>query len=172
MREPVTTMDSRFSEPDGVVTPWEVTRRALEAAGVCWLTTIRVDGRPHATPVVAVWAEDALHFCTAEREQKALNLRDNPHVILTTGCNDWDHGLDVVVEGDAVRVSDQVALERLAQSWATKWDGRWQYLVRDGYFYHHDGADVLPDSILVFSVTPSKVYAFAKGAFSHTRHQF
>lgn len=172
MREPVTTMDARFSEPDGVVTPWEETRQALEAAGVCWLTTIRSDGRPHATPVVAVWSDDALHFCTAETEQKALNLRDNPHVLLTTGCNQWDDGLDVVVEGDAARVTDHATLERLARVWATKWDGRWQYLVRDGYFYHHDGDDVLPDSILVFSVAPSRVYAFAKGAFSHTRHQF
>lgn len=172
MREPVTTMDARYSEPDGVETPWEATRQALEEAGVCWLTTIRSNGRPHVTPVVAVWSDDALHFSTAETEQKAFNLRDNPQVILTTGRNDWDQGLDVVVEGDAVRVTDQAALERLARVWATKWDGRWQYLVRDGYFYHHDGDDVLPDSILVFSVTPSRVYAFAKGAFSHTRHQF
>jgi nitroimidazol reductase NimA-like FMN-containing flavoprotein (pyridoxamine 5'-phosphate oxidase superfamily) len=172
MRQPMTTMDARYSEPDGVVTPWEATRSALENAGVCWLTTVRADGRPHVTPVVGVWSDDALHFCTAETEQKALNLRDNPHVILTTGCNQWDEGLDVVVEGDAVRVTDHGALERLAGVWATKWDGRWQYLVRDGYFYHHAGDDILPDSILVFSVLPSKVYAFAKGAFSHTRHQF
>lgn len=172
MREPVTTMDARYSEPDGVETPWEETRQALETAGVCWLTTIRADGRPHATPVVAIWSDDAMHFCTAETEQKAFNLRDNPHIILTTGCNQWDAGLDVVVEGDAERVTDHATLERLARVWATKWDGRWQYLVRDGYFYHHAGDDVLPDSILVFSVTPSRVYAFAKGAFSHTRHQF
>src|SRR3989475_8778304 len=96
----------------------------------------------------------------------------NPHVILTTGCNHWEEGLDVVVEGDAVRITNQDMLERLASVWATKWDGRWQYLVRDGYFYHHDEHEVLPDAILVFSVTPTKVFAFAKGHFSHTRHQF
>ena len=79
-------------------------------------------------------------------------------MVLTTGCNNWNEGLDVVVEGDAVR--------------ATMWDGRWHYLVRDGYFYHYDEETVLPDSILVFSVRPTKVFAFAKGHFSHTRHQF
>jgi hypothetical protein len=32
MNEPVTTMDTRYSEPDGVVTPWEQTHRVLETA--------------------------------------------------------------------------------------------------------------------------------------------
>jgi uncharacterized protein YjlB len=78
----------------------------------------------------------------------------------------------VVVEGDAVRISDQNLLERLAKVWATRWGGRWHYLVRDSYFYHHDEHEVLPDAILVFSLTPTKIFAFAKGHSSHTRHQF
>ena len=32
MNEPVTKLDTRYSEPDGVVTPWEETRRVLETA--------------------------------------------------------------------------------------------------------------------------------------------
>jgi len=174
MTEPITTLDTRFSESDGVVTPWDETRRVLETAQVFWLSTVRADGRPHVTPVVAVWHQGSIHFSTTDTEQKAFNLRGNPHVILTTGCNHWNEGLDVVVEGEAVRISDNDQLERLATVWATKWDGRWHYQVRDGYFYHFDEAEqtVLPDSILVFSVTPTKVFAFAKGHFSHTRHQF
>jgi hypothetical protein len=119
-----------------------------------------------------VWHNDALHFSTADDEQKAVNLRGNPHVVLTTGCNHWEEGLDVVVEGDAVRITDHGMLEGLAKVWSTKWDGRWRYLVRDGCFYHYDEHEVLPDSIFVFSVNPIKVFAFAKGRFSHTRHQF
>jgi hypothetical protein len=42
------------------------------------------------------------------------NLRRNPTVILTTGCNQWDRGLDVVVEGEAVQVTAEGGLERLA----------------------------------------------------------
>lgn len=172
MNEPLTKLDTRYSEPDGVVTPWEETHRVLETAELFWLSTVRDDGRPHVTPVVAVWHDGALHFSTADTEQKAVNLRGNPQVILTTGCNQWNEGLDVVVEGDAVRITDQDALERLASVWATKWDGRWKYLVRDGCFYHYDEHEVLPDAIFVFSVNPTKVFAFAKGHFSHTRHQF
>ena len=172
MNEPVTNIDPRFSDPATVATGWDETRRALEEAELFWISTVRPDGRPHVTPLVAVWLDGALYFSTGATEQKAKNLQGNPHVILMTGCNIWNTGLDVVVEGDAVRITNQDMLERLASVWATKWDGRWQYLVRDGYFYHHDEHEVLPDSILVFSVTPTKVFAFAKGHFSHTRHQF
>ena len=172
MSNPVTTMDTRFSDPDGVATEWDETRRALESAELFWLSTVRADGRPHVTPVVAVWHDGAIHFSTATTEQKAINLQANAQVALTTGCNRWDEGLDVVIEGAAVRITDQEALERLAKVWETRWDGRWQYLVRDGYFYHHDEQSVSPDSILVFAVQPTKVFAFAKGQFSHTRHQF
>ena len=35
--------------------------------------------------------------------------------------------LDVMVEGDAVRVTDSEVLERLAEAWGQKWDGRWQF---------------------------------------------
>ena len=73
---------------------------------------------------------------------------------------------------DAIRITDQDTLERLASVWATTWDGRWKYLVRDGCFYQYDEHEVLPDAICVFKVVPTKVFAFAKGNFSHTRHQF
>ena len=172
INEPITTLDTRYSEPDGVVTSWEQTRRVLETADLFWLSTVRTDGRPHVTPVVAVWHDGTIHFCSADTEQKAINLRGNPNVILTTGCNRWEEGLDVVVEGEAVRITDHDRLEQLDRVWATRWDGRWQYLVRDGSFYHHDEHEVLPDSILVFSIKLTKVFTFAKGHFSHTRHQF
>ena len=173
MQQPVTTLDARYSDPTAVATPWEQTRHALEVAEIFWLSTVRTDGRPHVTPLVAVWDEDALHFCTGDTEQKALNLQGNAHVLLTTGCNRWQDGLDIVVEGDAVRTTNQEQLERLAKVWTTRWDGRWQYVVRDGCFFHHDEQGTAPDAVLVFSVTPTKILAFAKGnPFSHTRHQF
>ena len=118
------------------------------------------------TPLVAVWLDDALHFCTGPEEQKAINLADNPHVTLTTGCSTSDRGLDVVLEGDAVRVTEHDRLARLADAWASKWDGRWQFDVAEGAFHHAGG------EALVFAVAPRKVFAFGKGTFSQTRHRF
>jgi general stress protein 26 len=160
-------LDPRFSEPGAEATGWDGTRRVLEEAELFWISTVRADGRPHVTPLVAVWLDGAIHFCTGASEQKGVNLASNPHVILTTGCNRWDEGLDVVVEGDAVRQTDQGMLERLAAAWATKWTGQWQYEVRDGCFQHPQGG-----AALVFSVTPAKILAFAKGTFGATRHRF
>jgi nitroimidazol reductase NimA-like FMN-containing flavoprotein (pyridoxamine 5'-phosphate oxidase superfamily) len=167
MTTPVTKLDQRYSGEAAVATTWDETRQVLETAELFWISTVRADGRPHVTPLVAVWLDEALHFCTGPTEQKASNLAANPHVILTTGCNGWQSGLDVVVEGDAVRVSDEALLRRLAEAWTAKWDGSWQFQVRDGSFQHMEG-----DPVLVFAVAPAKVLAFAKGAFSHTTHRF
>ena len=167
MHEPVTELDARFSDPKAVATGWDETLGVIEGAELFWISTVRADGRPHLTPLVAVWLDGAIHFATGPTEQKALNLRANPHVTLTTGCNSWDSGLDVVIEGDAVRVTDDELLERLAEAWTAKWDGRWHYEAHDGSFHHTDG-----EPVLVFSVTPTKVFAFAKGRFGQTRHRF
>jgi nitroimidazol reductase NimA-like FMN-containing flavoprotein (pyridoxamine 5'-phosphate oxidase superfamily) len=167
MTTPVTTLDPQFSSPDATAAGWDETRRVLTEAELFWITTVRADGRPHVTPLVAVWTDGALYFTTGPAEQKAVNLRTNPYVVLTTGCNRWDGGLDVVLEGEATRVTDEDLLKHLAEVWVTKWDGRWQYIVRDGAFQHHD----FP--VHAYSVTPAKIFAHAKGdPFGQTRHRF
>lgn len=165
MDEPVTQLDERFSDPDTRPTTWVAAQDVLEAAQLSWLSTVRADGRPHVTPLVAVWLDGALHFTTGPTEQKALNLDKNRNVVLTTGCNRWDQGLDVMVEGEARRVTDPATLERLASAWRTKWDGSWQFEVADDGFHHEAGG-----LALVFAVEPTKVLAFGKGTFTHTRH--
>jgi nitroimidazol reductase NimA-like FMN-containing flavoprotein (pyridoxamine 5'-phosphate oxidase superfamily) len=168
MRTPVTTLDRRFSAPDAVATSWDETLRVIEASELFWISTVRADGRPHVTPLTAVWLDDTIHFTTGAAEQKAVNVTGNRHVTLTTGCNDWEQGLDVVVEGEAVRVTDTTTLERLATKWAQKWDGRWQWQVSEGGFRHEDS----DEPALVFSVSPARVLAFGKATFSHTSHRF
>lgn len=168
MTTPVTTLDQRYSVPSAVATTWEETQRVIESAELFLLTTVRSDGRPHCTPVVAAWCDDALHFTTGDGEQKAQNLRTNSQVILTTGHNDWQAGVDIVIEGDALRATDQAVLERLIVAFQSKWDGdTWAYTARDGKFYHPAGFEVL-----AYSVAPKKVLAFAQGTFGHTVHRF
>lgn len=67
----------------------------------------------------------------------------------------------------AIANHKQKGLTRLAQAWSAKWDGRWQYQVKDGRFHHPYGGDPL-----VYSVTPAKVLAFGKGTFTQTSHRF
>lgn len=170
MSTPVTTLDQRYSDPAAVAITWEETRRLLEAADLSWIATVRADGRPHVTPLVAVWVDGALYFHTGAEEQKFANLRANPHVVLTTGSGRWDEGIDVVVEGKAAQVTDENVLSRVAEAFAGKWDGRWQLAVRDGRFRNRN-ADDWPSQ--VFSVTPARVFAHAKGdPFGATTHRF
>jgi general stress protein 26 len=169
MHEPVPELDERFSGPGAKATPWAEAREVLETAQLSWVTTVRGDGRPHVTPLVSVWLDDAVHFTTGPAEQKAVNLASNPHVVMTIGCNRWDQGLDVMVEGKAQRVTDRATLERLAAAWATKWNGQWQFEVADGGFAPADGG--VDDPVLVFAVKPAKILAFGKGEFSHTRYR-
>jgi nitroimidazol reductase NimA-like FMN-containing flavoprotein (pyridoxamine 5'-phosphate oxidase superfamily) len=171
MTAPVSTrLDERYSDHEATPAGWEETRRALEIAELFWISTVRADGRPHVTPLVAVWLDDALHFHTGAEEQKFVNLHTNPQVVLTTGCNQWDRGLDVVVEGSAVPVTDDTVLTRLAEVWAGKWDGRWQLVARDGFFYHRTANG---GASHVFRVEPIKIFAHAKGdPFGATTHTF
>ena len=164
MSDPQARLDERFSDDDASATRWETACAALEAAQIFWITTVRADGRPHVTPLVAVWLDETLHFCTGVGEQKELNLKANPHVVLTTGNNTWNEGLDLVVEGVAERVTDRATLERLAAAWTGKWDGQWRYKVSDAGFAHEGGSHDVP----VFAVRADKVFAFGKGAFSQT----
>ena len=50
MTTPVATeLDERFSDPGATATSWDDTTRVLEDAQLSWITTVRTDGRPHAS---------------------------------------------------------------------------------------------------------------------------
>ena len=100
MTTPTPNVDRRFSDPSAGPTAWADAERVLVDAELYWLTTVRADGRPHVTPLIGVFHDGAMHFCTGRREQKHRNLDANPRVALTTGANAWAVGTDVVVEGD------------------------------------------------------------------------
>ncbi|HEX2193241.1 MAG TPA: pyridoxamine 5'-phosphate oxidase family protein [Acidimicrobiales bacterium] len=148
----------------------------LERSEMFWLSTVRGDGRPHVTPLPAMWLDDALHFCTGPDEQKAKNIEANRNCVLTTGTNVFRSGLDVVVEGRALRVTDEGLLTRLAAIWESKLD--WSFDVVDGAFRERTAPGTgeepaEPGTALVFAVRPDKVFAFGKGEpFSQTRYRF
>ena len=72
MTTATTELDARCSDPGAQPTSWENTLQAIKQAEIFWISTLRADGRPHVTPLVAVWLDDALHFSTGASEEKAL----------------------------------------------------------------------------------------------------
>ena len=160
-------IDTRFSDPEAQATPWQEALAVLDRAELYWLTTVRRHGRPHVTPLIGVVKDERFHFCTGLEEQKARNLEHNDRVAITTGNNSWAQGLDVVVEGVAVRISDEAELQRLAAAWEAKYGEVWHFDVAGGMFRHEDGGGAA-----VFRVKPSKVLAFAKNPHGQTTYQF
>lgn len=165
-QEPMAELDARYSSDGATPTGWAEARGRLESAQLYWLSTVRPDGRPHVTPLLSVWLDGALYFCTGPSERKARNLAHNPHCILVTGCNALDEGLDLVVEGDAAKVSDDATLRRTADAYESKYGSDWHFEVRDGAFLGPGG------QALVYEVAPSTVFGFGKGEFSQTRWRF
>ena len=177
MTIPTPELHRDFSSAGATARPWSEVLGVIEAAEIFWLSTVRRDGRPHVTPLPAMWLDDALHFCTGPSEQKARNLAANPQCILTTGTNAFRSGLDVVVEGRAVRVTDMPLLRRLAEMWRTKLD--WPFEAADGGFRDPESSPSPPArdreaaTAHVFRVAPDKVLGFGKGEpFSQTRYRF
>jgi hypothetical protein len=165
---PLTELEPGFSSPDATASPWPVAREILERAETYWLTTVRRDGRPHVTTLIAVWLDGALYFCTGPDERKAKNLAENSHCVVTTGSNTLSEGLDVVVEGDAINVSDEVRLQRISDLYESKYGSGWHFDVRDGAFAGASG-----NIALVFVVGPTTAFGFGKGErFSQTRWRF
>ncbi|MEV5841605.1 pyridoxamine 5'-phosphate oxidase family protein [Streptomyces sp. NPDC051985] len=164
MREPRGVLDARYSSEGTSAHDWSAAEEVLTESELFWISTVRPDGRPHVTPLLAVWHDGALHFATGPGERKARNLAGNPHVVLTTGTNSSTEGYDVTVEGEAVRVADDGRLRELAAAWEAKYGPFWHYDVADGYFHHGSGR------ALVFAVAPRRVLGFGKGEpFSQTK---
>ncbi|MGH2356887.1 MAG: pyridoxamine 5'-phosphate oxidase family protein [Candidatus Limnocylindria bacterium] len=156
-----TTIDPRFSSEAARPTPWATARDGLAGAKTYWITTVRTDGRPHATTVAGVWLDDAFHVAPGRSEQKAKNLAaGNGQVLVTTGCNGWD-GLDIVIEGEALPVTDPAQLRRFADAMAEKYDDFFGLRAVDGQL---QGGAVATDVPLAFEVRATKAFGFAKGA--------
>ena len=169
MVEPVATLGTAYSSPQAEATPWSQASEALTRAALFWLSTVRPDGQPHVTPLLAVWLDTALYFTTGGEERKAANLRANPRCVATTGTNTLD-GLDLVVEGTAEQVTDAGERDAVAEAYGAKYgdhvtspDGTW----------HGLQAAIRSRDVLLYRVRPTVVFAFGKGAvYNQTRYTF
>jgi nitroimidazol reductase NimA-like FMN-containing flavoprotein (pyridoxamine 5'-phosphate oxidase superfamily) len=169
---PVTVLDPRFSGDDATARSWAEASERLTQAEIFWLSTVRPDGRPHVTPLLALWLDGALYFSTGPAERKTKNMVQNAHCILTTGCNTLNQGFDLVVEGTAVRVTDTAKLQRIADLYESKYGSGWRYIVRDEALYH-DPQGLQGEPAFVYEVTPTTAFGFGKGTpFSQTRWRF
>ncbi|NUT96896.1 MAG: pyridoxamine 5'-phosphate oxidase family protein [Saccharothrix sp.] len=95
--------------------PWSRARDVLVADTptadlTFFVATVGPDGRPHTAGVGAVWVDDALHFVGGPGTRRSRNLAANPACSIAVRLR----GLDLVLEGEAHRVTGPEVLERVA----------------------------------------------------------
>jgi hypothetical protein len=103
--------------------PWSRPRELLAASlpqpgTPVFLGTARPDGRPHAAGVGAIWMDGDVFFNSGPETRKTRNLLANPACTISVRLK----GLDLVLEGEAKRVTDTETLERAAALYR---DGGW-----------------------------------------------
>ncbi len=119
------------------------------AAECSWLSTVRPDGRAHATPIWHVWQAGRAYLVTTERAVKTANIAANPSVVLTHP----DPLQVIIIEGTAGLSRDFPGglRERFQEKYS--WD---------------IGAD--PDYTVLIEITPTKLMAWGdEGAGRRTR---
>lgn len=137
--------------------PWSRALEILNAGfdGTCWLATTRPDGRPHVAGIGALWLDEKFYIVTGARTRKGRNLANNPSCVISVALK----GLDLAVEGRAVKVTDDATLHRLAKRYA---DQGWPATVKDGAFtapYSAPSAGPPPWDLYV--MTPTTAFGVA-----------
>src|ERR1700750_1988297 len=95
-----------------------------------WLSTVNEDGSPHVTPVGALWLDGTFWFQTGAGTRKGRNVARDPRCSIAVSIRD----ADVVIEGDAARVTEPDAVARIAKAWA---DNGWAARPRRQRLGHH-----------------------------------
>jgi PPOX class probable F420-dependent enzyme len=159
--------------------PWTRVRERLDAGipqapgsggpdrHTCWLATVRPDGTPHVMPLGVLWVDGAFYFNAGPSTRKARNLARDPHCVITVATHDFD----LVVEGEAVKVTDDAKLRRIAEVFAAQ---GWQATVRDGALYaEYSAPSAGPPPWEVYEVTPKRVFGLGTAEpYGATRWDF
>jgi pyridoxamine 5'-phosphate oxidase-like protein len=87
----------------------------------CWLATTDPDGRAHVAGIGALWVDGKFYFTSGPGTRKSRNLAHDPRCAISVGLAD----MDLVVEGEASKVTDEATLVHLAERYAAQgWPAR------------------------------------------------
>jgi hypothetical protein len=106
--------------------PWSRPRDLLAAPQErsTFLGTVGPDGRPHSTAIGDLWLDGEIYFTSGPETRKSRNLAANPACTISVRLK----GIDLVLEGEAARVTDPAILEKVAtgyrkDGWPVEVDG-------------------------------------------------
>lgn len=123
MTERVPVEVTNLDRYGSAVLPWSRPRDLLAASSATpdltfFLGTVRPDGRPHAAGVGALWFDGDFYIVSGPETRKSRNLAANPACTISVRL----HGIDLVFEGEAFRVTDPRVLAEVVQQYrASGW---------------------------------------------------
>ena len=155
-RKPVAA--TSLGEDDAAASPWALAEERLanpEKGRTYWLATVRADGRPHVMPLIGLWFEDAFYFLTGAGTRKGRNLAGDPHCVITAGSTALP-SLDIIIEGDARKVTDETPLRRVTEAFGSRLE--WPLEVRGDAVHGPNAPSAGPPPYSVFQVIPELVF--------------
>lgn len=128
-----------------------------------WLTTLNADGSPHVRPLGIVPLDGAWYFNSGAETVKTKNLQRRRRCVLSMATEPFD----LVVEGDAVRVTQSRELASVAAVFGKDWpctvDG-------DALTAEFSAPSAGKPPYFVFRLDAERVYAFgAQEPYGATR---
>jgi hypothetical protein len=168
---------------DATATPWADARERLahpERDRTYWLATVRPDGRPHVMPILGLSLDGAFYFVAGETTRKGKNLAGDPRCVIAASSTALP-ALDLVLEGEARKVTAEATLQRVADAYRSRMD--WPLEVRAGGVVGPNAPTAGPPPYAVYELAPTTVFglpgiagteqgAGSAGAFSPTRWRF
>ena len=123
----------------------------------CWLATIDRDGSPHVTGIGAIWVDGTFWFETGEQTRKGRNVARDARCTLSVATKEFD----LVVEGEARKVTDPTTVAAMAEHWAA---GGWPCRVDDSgsaLTAEYSAPSAGPPPWFVYRITPHNATALA-----------
>jgi nitroimidazol reductase NimA-like FMN-containing flavoprotein (pyridoxamine 5'-phosphate oxidase superfamily) len=123
-----------------------------------WIATIHPDGRPHVMPAGINFYNGKFYLVSGAGTRKSQNLAVNPRCTIALAAR----GIELSVEGEAQKVSDEGKLNEIAAVYGAN---GWAPKIENGAFVHEYGAPSAgAPPWNLYEITPKTVFGFATAA--------
>jgi hypothetical protein len=106
-------------------------------------------------PLGAIWVDGSFYFTSSAGTRKSRDIAHNPNCVITVATHDFD----LVVEGEAVKLTDHALAQRIAEIYRAQ---GWPVTVIAGtasLTADYSAPSAGPPPWDVYQVTPQSVYA-------------
>lgn len=105
-------------------------------------------------PLIGLWLDGAFYFLTGEKTRKGRNLATSPPCVVALSSTTLP-SLDVILEGEARKVTDDAKLRRLVDAYGSRM--RWPLELRDRGIFGPNAPTAGPPPYAFIELIPTTV---------------